>query len=55
MYLHKEATSKDLQLIYRMVLSITDNESKDSGKIWKDHGFFGYQQAELTILKANFP
>ena len=38
-----------------MVLSVTDDESKGSEKIWKDFGFFGDQQAELTILKANFP
>ena len=38
-----------------MVLSVTDDESKGSEKIWKDFGFFGDQRAELTILKANFP
>ena len=38
-----------------MVLSVTDDESKGSGKIQKDFGFFGDQRAELTILKANFP
>ena len=51
----KEATSKDLQLKSQMVLSVTDDESKGSEKIWKDFGFFGDQRAELTILKANFP
>ena len=54
MYLYKEATSKDLQLKSQMVLSVTDDESKGSEKIWKDHGFFGDQRAELPILKANF-
>ena len=38
-----------------MVFSVTDDESKGSEKIWKGHGFFGDQRAELTILKANFP
>ena len=47
----KEATSKDLQLKSQMVLSVTDDESKGSEKIWKDFGFFGDQRAELT----NFP
>ena len=51
----KQATSKDLQVKSQMVLSVTDDESKGSEKIWKDFGFFGDQQAELTILKANFP
>ena len=55
MYLYKEATSKYLQLKSQMVFSVTDNESKDSEKIWKGHGFFGDQRAELTSLKANFP
>ena len=55
MYLYKEATSKDLQLKSQMVFSVTDNESKSCEKIWKIYGFFGNQQAELTILKANFP
>ena len=50
----KEATSKDLQLKFQMVLSVTDDESKGSEKIWKDFGFLGDQQAELTVLKANF-
>ena len=53
--MHKEATSKDLQLKFQMVFSVTGDESKGSEEIWKDHGFFGDQRAELTILKANFP
>ena len=43
MYLYKEATSKDLQLKSQMVFSVTDDESKGSEEIWKDHGFFGDQ------------
>ena len=38
-----------------MVLSLTDNESKGSEKIWKEFGFFKDQRVELTISKANFP
>ena len=55
MYLYKEPTSNDLQLKSHMVFSGTDDQSKGSEKIWKDHGFFGDQRADLTILKANFP
>ena len=52
MYLYKEPTSKDLQLKSHMVFSGTDDQSKGSEKIWKDHGFFGDQRADLTILKS---
>ena len=38
-----------------MVLSLTDDESKGSEKIWKEFGFFKDQRVELTISKANFP
>ena len=38
-----------------MVLSLTDDGSKGSEKIWKEFGFFKDQQVELTISKANFP
>ena len=38
-----------------MVLSLTDDESKGSEKIWKEFGFFKYQRVELTISKSNFP
>ena len=55
LYLSKEATSKDLQLKSQMVLSLTDDESKGSEKIWKEFGFFKDQRVELTISKANFP
>ena len=37
-----------------MVLSLTDDESKGSEKIWKEFGFFKDQRVELTISKANF-
>ena len=55
MFLSKQATSKDAQLKTQMFLSLTDDGSKGSEKIWKEFGFFGDQWAELTIVKANFP
>ena len=54
LYLSKDATSKDLQLKSQMVLSLTDDESKGSEKIWQEFGFFKDQRVELTISKANF-
>ena len=38
-----------------MVLSLTDNKSKGSEKIWKEFGFYKDQLVELTISKTNFP
>ena len=38
-----------------MALSLQDDESKGTEKIWQENGFFGDQRAESTILKANFP
>ena len=38
-----------------MVLSLTDDESKGSEKIWQKFDFFKDQRVELTISKANFP
>ena len=55
MFLSKEATSKDTQLKTQMFLSLADDESKGSEKVWRKFGFFGDQRAELTIMKANFP
>ena len=55
LYLSKEATSKDQQFITQIMLSFQDDESKCSEKIWQESDFFGYQRAELTIAKANFP
>ena len=54
LYLSKEATSKDLQLKSQMVLSLTDDESKGSERIWQEFGFFKDRRVELTISKANF-
>ena len=55
LYLLKEATSKDAQLKTQMVLSLQDDESKNTERIWSESSFIGDQRAELTILKANFP
>ena len=55
LYLLKEATSKDAQLKTQMVLSLQDDEPKNTERIWSESSFFGDQRAELTILKANFP
>ena len=38
-----------------MVLSLTDDESNGSEKIWIEFSFFKDQRVELTISKANFP
>ena len=41
MFLSKEATSKDAQLKTQMFLSLTNDKSKGSQKIWKEFVFFG--------------
>ena len=38
-----------------MIISLNDDESKGSERIWLESGFFGDQRAELIILKGNFP
>ena len=55
LYLSKEATNKDAQLKSQMILSLQDDESKKTERIWSESSFFGDQRAELTILKDNFP
>ena len=55
LYLSKEANSEDLQLKSQIVLSLTDDKSKGSEKIWKEFGFYKDQLLELTISKTNFP
>ena len=37
-----------------MFLSLTNDKSKGSQKIWKEFVFLGDQQAELTIVKSTF-
>ena len=56
MLLSKEASTKDTQLKFQLLLSFKDNDpSKGSERIWLESGYFGNQRAELTIQKANFP
>ena len=56
MFLSKEANTKDVQLKSQLMMSFQDDEStKGSEFIWPQHGFFGEQNVDLTIAKANFP
>ena len=54
LYLSKEATNKDHQLKTQMIVSLNDDKSKGSERMWLESGFFGDERAELTILKAIF-
>ena len=38
----------------QMLLSLDEEDSNNSEKIWKKNGFFGDQKGEFTIKKANF-
>ena len=57
MLLSKEANTKDLQLKSQLMMSISqdDETTKGSEFIWSQYGFFGEQNVDLTIPKANFP
>ena len=55
LFLSKESTSKDQQLKTQIVLSFQDDESKNTGTVWQESGFFDDHQSDLTIPKANFP
>ena len=55
LFLSKESTSKDQQLKTQMVLLFQDDESKNTGTVWQESGFFDDHQSDLTIPKANFP
>ena len=55
LFLSKESTSKDQQLKTQTVLSFQDDESKNTGTVWQESGFFDDHQSDLTIPKANFP
>ena len=56
MLLSKEANTKDVQLKSQLMMSFQDDDStKGSEFIWSQHGFFGEQNIDLTIPKANFP
>ena len=54
LYLSQEATKKDQQLKSQMVISFQADETKGSGKIWAESGFFGDQRSELTTKKPTF-
>ena len=53
MYLSKEATEKDRQM--KMQMTIDNNDSSASEKIWLTNSFFGDQRSDLTVSKENFP
>ena len=55
LFLSKESTSKDQQLKTQMVLSFQDDESKNTGTVWQESGFFDDHRSDLTIPTANFP
>ena len=55
LFLSKESTSKDQQLKTQTVLSFQDDESKNTGTVWQESGFFDDHQSDLIIPKANFP
>ena len=55
MYLSKEATEKDRQMKMQMLMTIDNNDSSASEKIWLTNGFFGDQRTDLTVSKENFP
>ena len=55
MYLSKEATEKDRQMKMQMLMTIDNNDSSASEKIWLTNGFFGDQRSDLTVSKENFP
>ena len=38
----------------QMLLSLDEEDSNNSEKIWKKNGFFGDQKGKFTIKKANF-
>ena len=53
-YLSKEATTKDQKLKMQMLL-FTDNDTKNTERVWKRNRFFGNQNGELTLSKRDFP
>ena len=55
MYLSKEATEKDRQMKMQMLMTIDNNDSSASEKIWLTNSFFGDQRSDLTVSKENFP
>ena len=55
MFLFKEATSKDQQLKTQMMISLQDDEAKNTEHVWQEKGFFDDHRSDLTIPKVNFP
>ena len=55
MYLNKEATNKDQSLKMQLLYSADKKQTSETELIWKQNGFFGDQNGEFTINKANFP
>ena len=55
MFLSKEATSKDQQLKTQMMISLQDDEAKNTEHVWQKSGFFDDHRSDLTIPKVNFP
>ena len=57
MLLPKEANTEDLQLKSQLTMSISQDEDTTKGSefIWPQYGFFGEQNVDVIIPKANFP
>ena len=52
--LSKRASNKD-ELKTQMLVSFEDDDSKNSGNVWLESGFFDDRGSDLAIQKANFP
>ena len=55
MFLSKEALNKDQQLKKQTLVSLQDDEFKNTKHVWQESGFFDDDRSDLTIPKANFP
>ena len=55
MYLSKETTEKGRQMKMQMLMTIDNNDSSASEKIWLTNGFFEDKRSDLTVSKENFP
>ena len=54
MFLSKEALNKDQQLKKQMLVSLQDDECKNTKHVWQKSVFFDDDRSDLTIPKANF-
>ena len=54
-FLSKEALNKDQQLKKQTLVSLQDDEFKNTKHVWQESGFFDDDRSDLTIPKANFP